>query len=55
MSEAKVDGMENLPAGANSDHNTDGITSNADGSVEFRFDASEAVTGLVIRESDNAE
>lgn len=55
MSEAKIDGMENLPEGANSEYNTGGITSNADGSVEFRFDAPETITGLVFRESDNAE
>lgn len=55
MSEAKKDGIENLPVGANSESNNDAVTSNADGSIEFKFDTPDIATGLVFRESDDAE
>ena len=55
MSEENKDGMENWPVGVNSEYKNGDMKPNANGSIEFKFDTSGAETGLVFRESDDAE
>ena len=55
MSEAIKDGKENLSVGSSAGDNGGDTVANASGSVEFSFDIPDTATGLVFRESDDAE
>ena len=47
--------MEILPDGPKADGTVENVASSRSGSIEFNFDTSDSVTGLVFMESDDAE